>query len=685
LSIGGGFYLREEITDAPNVFYPFDSDTGIPLADIPTGGNRISVPGPTHQETLSCRQASISLAAGTYRISTSSSSFVDTPYADLFAADTFVVLDTGEADNEPPVRIMCPTTFRFLGDNGCYITDFTTIPVFQDCSPITLTQSGSLEFLPAVITVTATDLNGNLGEVCELIVTENQDPSCIDPCPNFATRKADGECPCPFGDNLLSDTGECGTPPDIGSACGYAILAKSGISTVPASTVTGNIGVSPIDATAITGFSLTLDTGGQFASSSQVVGEAHAADYGSPVADDLTTAVSDMEAAYTAAAALTTTDASRIEFLGGLIGGQTLTPGVYTFTTAVSIMNDLTFAGGPNDVFVIQTTGVLTIAADKKVILTGGVQSKNIFWQVAGNAAIGADAEFHGILLVFTDVALITGSSLVGSIYSQTAVALQKATVTADTCTREEPTVGPLQSGVDLGAACNYAILAKSGISTVPVSTVTGNIGVSPIAATAITGFSLTPNGGQSALSTQVDGEAHAADYGNPIAGVLTIAVLDMQAAYLDAASRNHIDATKTNIENGAIGGLTLLPGVYTFTVAISIYEDLTLDGDADSVFILKTTGVLTIGANKMVILTGGVQAKNIFWQVAGNAAIGADADFQGILLVKTDVVFITGSTLVGSIYSQTAVALQMATITEAAETCTTTIVETVRNLRIRI
>jgi hypothetical protein len=84
------------------------------------------------------------------------------------------------------------------------------------------------------------------------------------------------------------------------------------------------------------------------------------------------------------------------------------------------------------------------------------------------------------------------------------------------------------------------------------------------------------------------------------------------------------------------------------------------------------------------VILTGGVQAKNIFWQVAGNAAIGADAEMKGILLVKTDVVFITGSSLEGSIYSQTAVALQMATITEAANTCTTTVVETVRNLRIR-
>ncbi len=75
--------------------------------------------------------------------------------------------------------------------------------------------------------------------------------------------------------------------------------------------------------------------------------------------------------------------------------------------------------------------------------------------------------------------------------------------------------------------------------------------------------------------------------------------------------------------------------------------------------------------ANKRVILTGGVQAKNIFWQVAGNAAIGADAAMKGILLVKTDVVFVTGSSLVGSVLAQTAVNLQKATITQAAGTCT--------------
>jgi hypothetical protein len=317
--------------------------------------------------------------------------------------------------------------------------------------------------------------------------------------------------------------------------------------------------------------------------------------------------------------------------------------------------------------------------------LTGGAQAKNIFWQVVGNVKIQPSAEFKGNIHCATDVVVETKATVIGNIYAQTAVNLQMATITGDTCKKPDPTPGPKQSGVDLGSACNYAILAKSGISTVPISTVTGNIGVSPIAATAMTGFGLTlDGGGQFATSTQVAGQARGASYGGPVAAALTQAVLDMQAAYTDAASRIHPDASRTNINNGAIGGLTLGAGVYTFTTAISISQDLTFDGDANDVFILQTTGQLLQAVDTNVILMNGAQAKNIFWQVAGNVAIGARAHMEGIILCFTDVVFITGSSLNGGILAQTAVALQMADITEAPGTCTTTVVQENRSLRIR-
>jgi hypothetical protein len=219
-------------------------------------------------------------------------------------------------------------------------------------------------------------------------------------------------------------------PIDLGYACNYVILAKTGISTVPNSVVTGDIGVSPIAATAMTGFSLASDSSGQFSTSSQVTGKAYAADYSGSTPADMTAAVSAMEAAYTNAAARPTTDSSGNNMGGGAIGGNTLTAGVYTFTVGVGIASDLTFTGGADDVFVIQTTGDLTQAANTQVLLTGEAQAKNIFWQVAGFVEIGAGASMQGNLLVKTKVDFITGSSLVGSVQAQTAVNLQMATIT---------------------------------------------------------------------------------------------------------------------------------------------------------------------------------------------------------------------------------------------------------------
>jgi subtilisin family serine protease len=226
---------------------------------------------------------------------------------------------------------------------------------------------------------------------------------------------------------------------------------------------------------------------------------------------------------------------------------------------------------------------------------------------------------------------------------------------------------------VQLNNAGDFVILAKSGIDTVPQSLITGNIGVSPIASTAITGFGLALDlEGQFSTASQITGKAFAASYGGVTAAALTVAVGDMETAYTDAAGRPNTDAARINISGGAIGGLTLTPGVYTFQTGISIGPgtEVTFDarGNINAVFIMQTTGVLSQAANTKVVLVGGAQAKNIFWQVAGNAAIGADASMQGILLVKTDVVFVTGSSLNGRILAQTAVNLQMATITEEDE-----------------
>ena len=224
---------------------------------------------------------------------------------------------------------------------------------------------------------------------------------------------------------------------DLGTAANYAILTKTGISTVPGSAITGNIAVSPIVASAMTGFSLILDSGGTFFSTStQVTGQAFADDYATPTPADLTTAISDMETSYTDVAGRDNDDDDKKDLGAGEIGGLTLEPGVYTFGSNVNISDDVTLSGttaddGPTEIFIIQMTGDLMLAANKKVTLANGVLPENIFWQVAGNVSVMAGAHMEGILLVKTGVTFITGSSLNGRVLAQTACVLQQATIVA--------------------------------------------------------------------------------------------------------------------------------------------------------------------------------------------------------------------------------------------------------------
>jgi hypothetical protein len=226
---------------------------------------------------------------------------------------------------------------------------------------------------------------------------------------------------------------------DLGEADGYAILAKTGISTVPSSAITGLVAVSPAAGAAMTGFSLTMDATGAFATCTQVTGQMFAANYKGAVPQALTNAVLDMQAAYDDAANRTTNDTGRINYGGGNLGAggevggpdEPLTTGVHTFGTNVNIVESIHFHGSSTDVFIMQTTGNLIMAANKKVILSGGALAKNIFWQVAGEVTVGAGSHMEGILLVKTKVTLITGSTLNGRILAQTSVALQMATVDA--------------------------------------------------------------------------------------------------------------------------------------------------------------------------------------------------------------------------------------------------------------
>jgi hypothetical protein len=201
------------------------------------------------------------------------------------------------------------------------------------------------------------------------------------------------------------------SPVDLGAAAPFVILTKTGVT-------------SPIAAAAITGFSLIADSTNTFSTSSQVTGKIYAANYASPTPANLTTAVSNMEAAYTDAAGRSLPDFT--ELYSGNLSGRTLVPGLYKWSTGVLVTSTVTLAGPADAVWIFQISGDFTMGSGAQVLLSGGAQAKNIFWQVGGGTGveIGTTAHVEGTILAAKAIHLRTGASLNGRALAQTAVTL---------------------------------------------------------------------------------------------------------------------------------------------------------------------------------------------------------------------------------------------------------------------
>jgi len=161
---------------------------------------------------------------------------------------------------------------------------------------------------------------------------------CGDDTPSTNPQNPSGAGPAPVS---------LGSSGDSGAAGSYVILAKTGISNVTGSMVTGDMGLSPAAASFITGFSLIADSTNVFSTSSSVTGKVFAANYAVPSPSNLTTAIGSMQTAYTDAAGRTLPDFN--ELASGNLGGLTLVPGLYKWTSTVTIPTDVTIAGGAND------------------------------------------------------------------------------------------------------------------------------------------------------------------------------------------------------------------------------------------------------------------------------------------------------------------------------------------------
>jgi hypothetical protein len=242
---------------------------------------------------------------------------------------------------------------------------------------------------------------------------------------------------CGGGDDNNNNSAPAGPAPvNLGLAGNYAVFADTGIANATAGTVvTGDMGVGPgVTSAAITGFALDLPAAGAFSTSTQVIGKVFAFDYASPTPVNVTTASTDMLAAYNDAAGRTPGVGPNLNLGGGIVTTQTLAPGVYTWGTDVTIpaATTLTLSGSANDVWIFQIAGTFAMAATSRVNLTGGALPKNVFWQVAGaSMTVGAaPAHFEGVVLAKVAINFGNQATANSRLLAQTAVNLDQNAIT---------------------------------------------------------------------------------------------------------------------------------------------------------------------------------------------------------------------------------------------------------------
>jgi hypothetical protein len=432
------------------------------------------------------------------------------------------------------------------------------------------------------------------------------------------------------GDKASFSTKTSPATVNLASACSFGVLAASTITNTGAthiSSVVGagaNLGLSP--GTAVTGFPPGTFTG---------VG--HMADTTSLQAQlDLTAAYND---AASRSGAIT---------VAGDIGGQTLVAGVYNSASSLAISSAnlmLDAQGDPTSVWIFQIGSTLVMTVGLQVVLVNGAQAGNVFWQVGSSATLGANTVIQGTVMAYASITLVTGATVNGrALALNAAVTMDTNAVNVPACATVSVAppvcttncaIGVSPTAVNLNSACSFGVLGGATVTNTGATRISGNLGLSP--GTSITGF---PPG-------TFTGAEHIAD------AVAAQAKADFITAYNDAASR-----TGAVTLAGNIGGQTLAPGVYNSASSLAISAgDLVLDGqgNVNAVWIFQMGSTLVTTSGRQVLLIGGAQSKNVFWQVGSSATLGTNSVMQGTIMAYASITITTGAILNGQAFANTA------------------------------
>jgi hypothetical protein len=211
---------------------------------------------------------------------------------------------------------------------------------------------------------------------------------------------------------------------NLQTAGNFALLAESAITNLPASSVTGNVGLNPASGS---GIGLTC---------AEVAGIIYTRDSAGPpcrVRDSarLTRAVADGVTAFFDAK---DRQPDYVDLHRGNLGGLNLGPGTYKWNSGVTIPANLTLTGGPNDVWIFQIWQLdidlsVHVSPGVQIVLAGGALPQNVYWEI-NNAELGANSHFEGIILADNAIVMGTGASIVGRVLAGSVASLDHNTVT---------------------------------------------------------------------------------------------------------------------------------------------------------------------------------------------------------------------------------------------------------------